>query len=83
MTVSRTQKLTKEQVEQKMIDVERLGLDLDVAKLKYKWIADRIKGDFLIREAKLNLAELDKEIKRQDRNISALKEQIKTGEVSM
>lgn len=82
MTV-RTQKLTNEQIEQKIIDVDRLGLDLEIAKVKRKWIADKLKGDFLIREAKLNLVGLDKEIKRQDRNISAVREQIKTGEVSM
>lgn len=79
----RVQKLTNEQVEEKKIQVERLELDLQIANVKKRWIEDKLKGDFLLREVKVQLAGLDKEIRRQERNISAMKEQIKTGKVSM
>lgn len=77
------QKLTEEEIESKEIQVENLKLNIELAKTKVKQFTKMLNNDYFTRKAKVDLDELEKEIKTQERNIKAMEEQIKTGAVTM
>ena len=74
-----TIELTKEQIEKKKVDLEKLENQLEVAKLQVKQFEKNIKSELPLREAIVELDDLKKEIKRQEHNAKVFRIQIKTG----
>ncbi len=73
-----TIELTKEEIEKKQIDLEKLENSLEVARLQVKQFEKNIKNELPLREARVNVDDLKKEIKRQEHNAKVFREQIKT-----
>ena len=77
------QKLTKEEINSKIIQLENLKLNIELAKTKVKQFTKMLNEDYFTRKAVVDLDELKKEITVQERNIKAMEGQIKTGKVTM
>ncbi len=76
-----TIELTKGQIEKKQVDLENLENQIEIAKLQVKQFERGIKNELPLKDAKVNLNEFKKELKRQEHNATVLRKQIKTGKL--